>query len=220
MNKNLLKIGLSIFAIILGFFLLVQPLNKNNSIEEKEPNLTTEERLLIENRLQEVQKKLFEATTENEKFNAQMQIGFQQYGLGQYKEAKETFLKAADLEPDNYVVYVALYQVELDRQDNQSARKNIKKALALKEENPDLWRKYIQLETDRFFANDDQLKDLYLEALTRTNSHVDMLAFYAQFLEKSNDLKSALDIWKKAYEQIPDPLYQEEIERLEALLKL
>jgi len=215
MNKNLLKIGISIFAIILGFLLLARPVN--NFIEEKDPGLTAEERSIVENRLNEAQKKLTEVTTIEEKFSAQMQIGFGQYGLGKYKEAKESFLEAADLEPDNYVVYVALYQVELDMKDNQSARKSIKKAISLKEGNPDLWRKYIQLEAERFSASHNKLNDLYLEALAKTNSHLDIETLYAQFLEKSGDLKSALDVWKKVYEQMPDPLYLQEIERLENL---
>ena len=218
MNKNLLKIGISILVIILGLFLLVQP--SNNFVEEKDPQLTVEERLIVENRLQEAQKKMAEALTNEEKFYAWMQIGFGQYGLGKYKEAKKSFLEAVDLEPNNYVVYVALYQVDLDRQDNQSARKSIKKAISLKETNPDLWRKYIQLEADRFFASSEELNSFYQEALVKTFSHIDIETSYAQFLEKSGNLKSALDAWKKIYEQMLDPLYLGEIERLEALLKL
>ena len=119
MNKNLLKIGISIFAIILGLLLLSRPVNNfidpvrklqsmlgfnnkffqkllsglSNGVEEKDPQLTAEERLIVENRLQEAQKKLTEATTNEEKFSAWMQIGFGQYGLGKYKEAKKHFSK-------------------------------------------------------------------------------------------------------------------------------
>lgn len=218
-KKEIIIVGVAVIAfsgfLLYGFW-------KERSIgilKENNPYLTSEERALALGKFEEAKKKLREAANDDEKFGAYMDIGFQYSVFLDYENAKKSFEKAADIKPDNYVAYVALYQVEADMKDNESARNNIKKAVSLREDNPDLWKKYIQFESERFSADKETLDNLYREALKKTGPHVDILGAYAQFLETNGDLAAALEQWKKANAQYPSAAYEQEINRLESLFK-
>lgn len=191
-----------------------------SQVEEGNPYLTTGEVALVNGRLMEAEQSLAKAMTEDEKFDPYMQIGFQLYMLRKFKDAKKSFRKAIDLRPDSYYAYVALYQIEVEANNHRSARKSIMKAISLKKDSPDFWRKYIQLEEVHFLAKSDRINSLYIEALEKTNFHIDIITSYAQFFEKHGDFKSALEQWKHVQERFPDnPLYRNEVSRLGILLK-
>lgn len=218
-KKEIIIVGIAVIAFS-GFLLYGFWKEKNAGLlKENNPYLTSEERVLALEKFKEAKKKLNEAANDDEKFGAYMDIGFQYSVFLDYENARNSFAKAAKIKPDNYVVYVALYQIDADMKNNESARDNIKKAVSLRGDNPDLWKKYIQFEAERFSASKETLDDLYREALEKTGSHVDMLGVYAQFLETNGDLAAALEQWKKANEQYPGTAYEKEINRLESLLK-
>lgn len=193
-------------------------------ITEKRPDLTEDERRIVDDRLKQVLEKIEkppEGATSIEKYSWNMQAGFQKMALGKYSEAKEYFVAASAIQPADYTAWVAMYEATLAMNDYETARENIKKAISLDSSNPDLWRKYIQLEKEKFKAPDSQLDQLFSEALASTGSDVNIITIYAQFLEEKGDLKGAIEQWKKAIAANAGnkELYQAEITRLEGLMK-
>lgn len=193
-------------------------------ITEKDMNLSAEERKLVEGRLADIQEKIEnppKSITNIEKYSWNMQAGFQKMALGKLSEAKEYFIAASALQPGDYTSWVALYDVAYAMNDFDTARENIKKAISLDQGNPGTWKKYIQLENEKFKASNEQLNQLFIQAFAATRSDIVIVVYYAQFLEEKGDLKGALEQWRKALVADPESKnrYQAEVARLEGLTK-
>ncbi len=220
---NKVKIGIIICLLLLvavGIFSWFAK-NKEESkfIREKDPQLTTENRKIFEDRLASSEQKLNNAQNDEDKFSWNMQIGYNLQALGKLSEAKRYFKDAIELKPENIVGYTALFQVQVDMTDYESARTSIKKAISLNPVNTDIWRKYILLEKEKFSASNDILNSFYLEALSKTNNSTDITTVYAEHLEASGNLQGALDQWKIATQQYPtNKIYQAEVARLKKAL--
>lgn len=227
MNKKIILVLIIIILVIYGAVFL----NKKDDvpddvlidsvfITEKDSKLTEEERKIVEDKLADIQKKIVEIEDGNDKerYNLIMQLGFQKNVLGKLAEARDAFLKAAKIQPEDYTAPIALFHIYADMGDNQSARESIKKAIQLQPEKADSWRQYIQFEKERFGATNEKLEEIFLEAMAKTNSSVDIITVYAQFLEEKGDLQGAIEQWEKAiaaFSQNKD-LYQQEISRLKS----
>lgn len=226
--KKLIPATVIVIILITGL-LYYNKIQNNKEIKkfmfvtELDPNLTAEERKTVEDRIAAMQEKINnppEGSTDDEKYGWNMEAGAQKLVLGKFMEAKEYFLTASNLQPDNYTVYVALYQTFVNMTDYNSARDSIDKALSLVPNNADIWRKKIQLEKEKFNATNDQLEQLYTQAFESAGGNVDIATVYAQFLEETGDLKAAIEQWKNAVKAYPQgkELYQAEITRLEGLI--
>lgn len=153
-----------------------------------------------------------------------MQQGFQLYGLGRLAESKVSFLAAAEIKNQDPNPFVALFQTQLDMRDYKGALISIKQALSLRDNNPDIWKKYIDLEQNQLVASNDEVNSLYIEAVNKTAghpNHADILVSYAIFLEKSGNLQGAIEYWQKALAVNPagKAQYQAEIERLKERIR-
>jgi len=217
MNK---KITIGVVTLLL---IIIAALGAYSSYYERAiypnlPKLTDAERQLIDERLLKTNKALeTPELTDKEKFNLTMQVGFNEYVLGNYREAESAYKTASEIKTDNnYVSYVALYQLYLDIQKNRSARAMIQKALSLSPTSADIWNKYIVLEKERFNANSETLDKLYKEAIETTFYNVDVLSAYATLLAGEGRYAEAIEYWTKAitYNPSAKDLYEQEISAL------
>lgn len=195
---------------------------KKEAITYRDPNLTVEEVALMNQRVADIQKKLDMASSDEEKYKAHMQLGFEYLPLGEYEKAREQYLKASSILPDNPTPWAELYVVERNMQDYENARFHLEKAIELNPVNVQYWRWRIELERDYFTASNDMLDALHKEGLDKTGQNIDMIVLYAYFLEeRKNDLLGAVQMWKKANELNPEDkvIYDEEITRIQEKLK-
>jgi tetratricopeptide (TPR) repeat protein len=194
---------------------------KASFVKEVNRNLSAEDRKVYEDRIIAAKKGLEEAQSDEEKFNWTMNLGFNQYGLGSLADARKTFEQAIKLRPEDANAHVALYQVQVDQGDNNGALASIRTAIRIEQENPDIWKKYVQLMIDRFSADNNTVSALYSDAVNKTNSHIDIITSYAAWLEKSGNYQAAKEYWQKAIQKSPanKKLYEAEIKRLDALIK-
>lgn len=232
MSKKIILVLTLIILVIYGAVFLNKKDDKPNDtsvnstfITVKDSNLTEEEKRIIEDKIADIQKKIMKTkdATDKEKYNLMMQLGFQKNVLGKLAEARDAFLAATEIQSEDYTAPIALFHIYADMGDNQSARESIKKAIELRPENADSWRQYVQFEKERFGATNEKLEEIFLEAMTKTNSSVDIITVYAQFLEEKGDLQSAIEEWEKAIVAFPQNknLYQQEILRIESkILKI
>ncbi|HYF97712.1 MAG TPA: tetratricopeptide repeat protein [Coxiellaceae bacterium] len=225
MNKEV-KIGLAAAGIIVILLAALAGLDywmeQRKIVKEKDPNLTQEERAIYEERLATAREMINNPDlNDSQRFDWYMQQGFQLYGLGKLAEASDSYKEALKFRPEDPNAYVALYAVQLDMQDNDSALKNIQKAVELKPTDPDIWKKYILIQKERFGVAGQELNDLYLQALEKTLNNVDINTAYAVHLEQVGNLQAAMEYWQKAAELNPSarPLYEIEIKRLDEAIK-
>ncbi|MBX4191379.1 MAG: hypothetical protein KW804_01100 [Candidatus Doudnabacteria bacterium] len=216
------KVGIAICLLlllaVLGFSYFQRDADKYP--KEVSRNLTNEDRKIFEDRLAESRFKA-ETTSGEEKFGWQMQVGYNLSALGKLYDAENAFKQAIELKPDEQTGYSALFQVQYDRGNYEEANKNIKTAIEKDEKNPDLRRKYIFLQQDKLNASNEKLDQLYIEALRATDSNVDIITVYAEYLERVGNLPKAIEYWKQAItlNSKNKALYQAEIVRIEKLVK-
>jgi len=224
MNKEL-KIGLVAGGVIVLLFALLFGLNHYNYqkslIRETERNLTEDERKIYEDRLVLADTELAkEDLTTESRFDLLMYKGFQLYGLGQLESAVNYYTQATKILPENVNAYVAIHTAQLDMNDIRGAQKSIRKALELSPTDPDIWKRYIVLEKERFNAGDEQINNLYIDALRETQGHVDIITSYAVFLESTEKFQASIEYWQQAQTLNPEAhgLYQGEIDQLNTKL--
>ena len=207
--------------LIVGGFVGYNQWNKykkqTSFIQEIDRNLSPEDRKVYEDRLVEAEKYIAEAQDNQAKSDALIYKAVQLSGLGQLALARDVFLEAVDINPENYNIYVHLYQVYFEMGDYKHAVSSIKKSLELKPNNPDAWKKYILLEKEKSKLSNGEINDLYFQALQKTLGHVDIHTSYAVFLEEIGNLEWAKDHWQKAIAAYPTNrvIYEAEIARLD-----
>ena len=224
MNKQIIS-GIIIVIIIAGVFIgfsvwqnqQIQAQKQANLIQEIDRNLTEEDIQIYQDRLIEAEKYIVEATNDQDKHDALIYKAVILQGLGKLAQARDVFLEAAELVPENYNVFVHLYQVYLEMNDYEQAEKSIQKSLELQPNNPDAWKKYIILERERFDRQQSEIRKLYLEAEEKTKPNTDILTDYATYLESIGDTDTAIEYWRKAQKAQPEDyeIYNAEIKRLE-----
>lgn len=225
MKKQIIFAIITCLIIILGvagFILYSNYKHEASLIKYKDSKLTADEKKVFEDKLARDETTLSKKDlSSQERYDWLLDQGDNLYGLGRLADAEDAFQEAMELKPDMLAAYVRLFNVQVDRTNYKGAIKNIKKALDLRLENPDLWKKYIQLEIDKFNATNEQIKSLYSDALLNAKSNIDILTSYAAWLEKVGDLQKAKEYWQQAITINPDgkPIYQAEIDRLEKLIK-
>jgi tetratricopeptide (TPR) repeat protein len=224
--NNTIKIGLSLAVVIVltigGYgFLKKDKAPYQNFTTYKDFHLTEASKKIYTDKLNEISKQLGSSISDAEKYGLYIQQGFNFYGLGQLQDAKNSYEKALQIKSDDAAAYNALYQTQLEMGDNLGAESSLKKALDLYPVSADAWRKYIQFEADIMHRDDNAINGLYIQAINKTNSNVDIMTVYAQFLEKTGNLQAAKEYWQKAIIANPKgkKIYQAEVDRLDKLLK-
>ena len=191
-------------------------------ISYNDPKLTDAEKTVFTGKINEYEKKLAEAKTKDEQFTYSVQVGAEYYGLGEYEKARNKYLSASELLPDNPTSWAELAVVETAMTDYASAYGHIRKALEINPASSQYWRRLIGLKKDNMGASDVEMENLYAEALTKTNKNADIIGLHAIFLEeRKKDLPGALAEWRLANSVNPDgkERYEEQIKRIQDLVK-
>lgn len=225
MNKQVkYAIILSILIVLLfAGYAIYQVKNQSSSfIKEVNPNLTEEQRKTFEDRLLEAEKQLQMVSSNEDKYNWTIEEANNHIALGQLSLAKEALENAIKLNGSRVSAYVLMEQVKVNMTDYNGARESILKAIAIRPESADIWKKYIQLEIDHFSADNNTITTLYSDAINKTNNSIDIITVYASWLEGAGNLQAAKEYWLKAIEVNPKnkPAYDAEIKRLDEKLKV
>ena len=201
---------------IVGYAQWKEKKRQASFIKQVDRKLTAEDQKIYEDKLAAAETGFNDAKNDDEKFDWTMEKATVLSGLGRLAQARLVFESAIAIKPQNYVGYFALFQVLQEMNDNQSALSSIKKVMEIKPENPANWRSYITFEKERLHASNPELNSLYIEALAKTHSNIDIITVYAQFLESIGNLQESKEYWQKAIIAFPPntSLYQVEIDRL------
>ena len=219
MNKQLI-FGIIIAILVTGAFIGYNQWSKSKKqtsfLQEVDRKLSDEDRKIYEDRLVEAEKFIAEAQNNQDKSDGLIYKAVQLSGLGKLALAKDVFLQAADIKPENFNIYVHLYQVYFEMGNYKQAEASIQKSLELQPNNPDAWKKYILLEVEKFNKPESEIIGLYAQALAAVQDKTDIFTDFAGYLEKIGDIEGAIKQWQKAMESYPvnAEVYQGEINRL------
>ncbi|MBX4211188.1 MAG: tetratricopeptide repeat protein [Candidatus Yanofskybacteria bacterium] len=224
MKKKLL-FGLMGIAVLLiaGVAYLSWP--KGDFVLQKDSGLSADIRGVIETRKKQaadVIDKFTKSTTGEEKFNWYLALASAETQLGNYKEARDAFKKALSSDPNSSFTAGANFdyaKLLISMEDYKGARKALEKSLKLQPTNGTYWETYIHLQLDHFGVSDKKVRELYQDAVKKSNSDPVIMSNYAAYLEQAGDRQAALDQWKALLTKYPaNQQAPKEIERLQKLL--
>ncbi len=208
--------------IVLGAFYAVNEYQKNNQppkpltlreiiqLNESDRIKALEER--TKELIDEVSN-LADTTEAGIKYAAYIQLAEAQIELGKYNEALESLGKIPEDKKGNSRTDAALIRAYKGIGDAVKARELSANSIAVYDEDPAVWLAHLQ-------ANDslpnEELKALYLQAVSKTKSNIDIMISYAKFSEKIGDKVTAVAAWETAANVDPanEGKYREEISRL------
>ncbi len=226
MNKEV-KIGIAacIVLVLLVAGLIWWPRYdyQRHLVKSVDRHLSQDDQKIYEDRISKADEGLVNASADD-KYNLLETKGVNLYGLGRLEDARKVLEEAIKFKPDLLAAYTVLAQVETEMMDYKAALTTFESALKISPVNATLWKKYIQLQTDQFKADNNKIDSIYQDALNKTIingvPNVDIVTSYASWLEKSGDLAKAKEYWQKAI-TINDSgkkAYDAEIKRIDGLL--
>ncbi len=232
MNKKLYIIIAVVIALALvggGGYLIYQS-QQNQFLNFVDPKLTNDELAALDSKIIELensmadQDKTLDKNNEDQKsdlFKIEMVLSANYRLRGRLLDARDITLKAQQLKPDNISTWNELFVIDVARQDYSSAEVDLTKMLEMDANSIQAWRWYFDLTANQLQWTQAQQDELYKKALEKTTENPDILALYAGYLEKKNDLAGAVAAWKKAIDKNPAGAaqYQAEITRIQNRLK-
>jgi tetratricopeptide (TPR) repeat protein len=230
MNKTarvlLLALGAIIAAILITAgikYALDRSQEKAQIITQVDPNLSAEAKKLYEQRRDDAKKLVSEIndqTSADEKFNRYIALANAEFSLGNYSESKKWFLEALAVNPKHEGIWHTYSSLLAAMKDYRGALGAVDKAISLKADNSDYWKWKIEL-LKKYDYDNEEINDLYTEALQKTDNSINIITAYAVFLEEIGDLQGAKSYWEKAIDVngANRSQYQAEIARLEKLIK-
>lgn len=223
-----IKIGLALAIAIaaIGGTYYWQKVSTNDThesqyVEYKDVGFTEEEKDKVRQLIGTLQQELDEATNDETRFQSNLQIGIQQYVLGEYGLAKASLEEALSIDENNPVAWGELYIVNLARTDYEAAEVAINKAVSLSAGEPKYWRSKIELADGPLKYSNDAMDKLFEDALAAVGRSAQIHALYAKHLEETGRDSAAIESYQNAIESFPQwtDTYQAEIDRIKAKYK-
>jgi tetratricopeptide (TPR) repeat protein len=158
--------------------------------------------------------------TDKDLFEMYGKLGMAQYSLGRLADAEETFKKMLDIVPNHIGAMNTLFSIYRDELDFINAEKTIKIVISLYSTDWNIWRSYLDLERFQFMLSPDELDKLMRQALEKTGFDVNILSYYAKYLEEIGNIDGAIIYWNMAKGKEPkNALFAKEVLRLMSLKK-
>lgn len=223
-SKNSKTITYAVIAILLalGVFYALSKYSENNKPSERLTlkqitQLSEAERIkALEERTKELMeqiKGLAENTTIEIKYSAYIQLAETQLELGKYEETLDTLNKIPEEKKGNNRVAATYVRAYKGMGDIAKAKELSTTNLTLYDEDVNIWLAHLEVNSD---LPNDQLKALYLQAVVKTKSNLEIMISYAKFSEKIGDKATAIAAWETARNVDPGNAskYENEIARL------
>lgn len=223
MNKRL-TISIVALALLVGlgvggyYYYQKQERLPDNAILSKNPQLTDEERKVFTDKISEMQSKLEDGNpSDQDRYQYLIELGNSYRGIGELKQARGAYLDATRSMPDNPVAWYELATLEILMEAKQLAQMHIEKAIELNPSNAQYWQSYLVLIDNNPDVTKSLVEEKFNQAIRGTNGNADLIAMYASFLERTNNLPGAVQQWRRAIEADPGrrQQFEDEISRIQ-----
>jgi len=144
-----------------------------------------------------------------------LQRGIKYESLGELSNAINSYQKAAEISPKDYVPYSNIGSAYYGLQKFPEAETAFLKALTLTPNNVSVYTKLYDLYFLGMRRSTEQMTGFFKDAMKNTNNSIDIVKLYASYLENISNFESALSVWQSLLEFEPDNLlYKTKIEAL------
>lgn len=156
-----------------------------------------------------------------ERFQVFMTLASEYAPIGEWGKAREYYLQAAKLFPNEPTPWYAVSLLEVKMGDYVAARTHIDAAIKAGPTNPEYWRAKIDLARYNLHITPTEMNTLLADALAATSENLDIVSYKAQYLADQGDLLGAVQAWKLAKERNPSgaAVYDAEIKAIQDKLK-
>jgi|GEM_PF-6875358 len=225
MNDKLLKIGVLAVAVAVagGIYYLASTRDvRVGAYLEVRRDLTLDEIAQLERDVVAAERNLenAEQNYKEGRYKGLTEKGAALYSMGKIGEAEVYMSQAKEIFPKNFTAYLGLFRIKADMNDTEAAKENAEKALELRPKSAETWVLYADYQKAKLGATQEQLRAIYEDAVSKTQSDALVLKKYARYLEEVGDYTGALDKWKKALEveKTDKPGVESEIKRVEGII--
>lgn len=225
MKKSQIIVILTILVLMLGLFLFWQKSIKTTQPETKvlpsvNRNLNQDQIKFYEDRIVKAEEFLKNLSKTDINFKQHqihnyIYIAQQYFGLGELQKSKEAYDFVLTLSANQEQALVGLATIYNEIKDSASERSVLERAVEATPKNTDIWLRYITVNKNSG-ATIDQISELYIQALEKTERHVDIIVSYATFLGELGKKVEAIKLWQEAKKKYPSNsvMYQAEIDKL------
>jgi len=221
-RKNII-IGLAAVLALAAAGFAIYKYASDDTVDQKQVNLSAEERQRIESERSELEREIGELPAEadpNRKFDLYFKLGEAERVLGNLEKSEKSFLTASEINAKESLVWEALSDVQSERNKFKEALKSIDTALFLASGEARYWLKKISISENGLAATYEEIESLYNEAFFATNIHQDIAIAYARRREARGEIGSALSYYRIALQRDPEnEAIKKEIRRLEEAIK-
>lgn len=149
-------------------------------------------------------------------YDEYLQQGINYETKGELTNAIDSYKKAAEISPQNYVPYSNIGSAYYTLKQFPEAENAFLKAIELQPNNVNVYTKLYDLYFHGLKRYPHQMNAFFTDAMKNTNNDINIVKLYASYLEEINDPESALPIWQSLLQVEPDnSLYKAKIEALQ-----
>lgn len=153
-------------------------------------------------------------------YDEYLQLGINYETKGELSNAIDSYKKAAELSPKDYVPYSNIGSAYYSLKKFPEAETAFLKAIELTPNNVSVYTKLYDLYYHGLRRYPHQMNAFFEDAMKDTNNNINIVKLYALYLEEINDPESALPIWQSLLQVEPDNAsYKAKIEALQKKIK-
>ena len=148
-------------------------------------------------------------------YDEYLQQGINYETKGQLLNAINSYKKASEIYPKEYVPYSNAGSAYYSLGNFIEAEKHFLQALKLSPDSVSVYTKLYEVYFYGMKRDEEQMKAFFVDALKNTNNSINIVKLYASYLEQINEFESALAIWQSLLKFEPDnTAYKSKIEAL------
>ena len=149
-------------------------------------------------------------------YEEDLQQGIEYEKKGELDKAINSYKKASEVSPKEYVPYSNAGSAYYSMQKFAEAEDHFLKAIELQPNNVSVYTKLYDLYYYGLNRDKEQMNAFFADATKNTDNDINIVKLYAMYLEEIKDYKSALSIWQSLLEFEPDnALYKVKVEALQ-----
>lgn len=133
-----------------------------------------------------------------------LSLGLYYKSIGKLEKSKSAYLDGIKISDNFYLYYLNLGNILVDMHDYHSAKDAYVEAIKNKTVETDSYLKLADLLVNHLNGTDKEIREVYYQGLINTGHNINITKSYAAYLEKAEQLNSAIDMWGVCLQSDPD----------------
>jgi tetratricopeptide (TPR) repeat protein len=229
-KENLTQKNIIILVCVLVIILVAFYVKKSNPVVDDVPSIIVPSHLSISDQdkanqeIKEINEKINSnkciETGAKACYDEYLQRGIKYESLGEISNAINSYQKARDISPKDYVPYSNIGSAYYGIQKFPEAETALLKALTFSPDNVSIYTKLYEVYFHGMKRNPEQMAGFFKDAIEKTHGNINIVKLYALYLEDIKDPESALPIWQGLLKVEPDNAsYKTKVEALQKQIK-